>query len=336
MKRDKMRTETFSFHNWLVLVLSGSVALGVCILLFSFLGNPLLSPQAIWIPGSMEHDLFFFARLPRVCLAAMVGAGLSASGVTFQALLRNPLADPYILGVSGGSALGGVVALVLGLGFHFVTLTAFAFGLATLFLVYFMAQVEGQLESHSLLLTGVIFNAFAFALILLINSVVNMGQLQQIFYLLVGSLEAQEWSSLFWVGGLTLVGLILLFFNAGAMNLVALGEESSAQLGLDGRKLRKILFLASSLIVGASVSLVGLIGFVGLCVPHALRLFLGPDHRLLLPASVFGGGIFLVICDFLARVLFSGAGFQTQLPVGVVTAVIGAPIFVYLLKRGLA
>ena len=303
------------------------------VLLFSFLGNPVILPSTLF-RDPLAHDLFFGARLPRVLLALCVGASLSSSGVVFQSLLRNSLADPYILGVSGGAALGGVISLALGLPYPMMSVIAFLFALGTLFLVYFMAQVGGRLPAQSLLLTGIVFNSFAFALILLINSLTNMGEIHQILYLLMGSLEAQELGVVAWLLVFTGIGFAITLAYASKMNVVSLGEESASQLGLNVDVLRKILFFAASLMVGASVALAGLIGFVGLFVPHILRLMIGSDHRLLLPASALGGGIFLIVCDFLAKTAFSGHVFQTQIPVGVITALIGGPFFVFLLKKG--
>lgn len=323
-----------TLSRWLLVNSILLLTLLLSVAVFSFLGNPPILPAQLLSGDAMMHDLFFEARLPRVLLALCVGASLSSSGVVFQSLLRNPLADPYILGVSGGAALGGVLSLALGLPFALVSVVAFGFSVGTLFFLYSVARVEGRIPSHSLLLTGVIFNSFAFALILLINSLTNMGQVHQILYLLMGSLEAQDFSTILWLFLFTAVGLGIVLFHAGKMNVVSLGEEQASQLGLDVDRLRKILFFSASLMVGASVAIAGLIGFVGLFVPHLVRLSLGPDHRLLLPASALGGGIFLILADFLARSLFSGDQFQTQIPVGVITAFVGAPFFVYLMKRG--
>lgn len=302
-------------------------------LLFCFVGDPYISPRVLWQQGhSLDQSILFYARLPRILLAIFVGAGLSMSGVSFQSLLRNPLADPYILGVSGGAALGSVLGLAFALSYTGVSLLAFAFGFLSLFLIYWIAQVRGTLPVHTLLLTGVIFNAFSFALILLINSLVSIGQAHQILYLLMGSLEAHSMDAVLWVGGMTLIGLVILLFQVSAMNVVSLGEQSAIQLGVSVHRSRKWIFLGASIMVGASVALSGLIGFVGLFVPHMVRLMFGNDHRLLLPLSATLGGVFLLISDFVARTLFSGTEFQTQLPVGVVTALIGGPFFVYLLK----
>lgn len=323
-----------TFQRWLSTNLLLFIALIAVVIGFSFLGNPIVSPEVLFSSeSSLGRDIFLQARLPRVLLAVFVGAALSSSGVAFQSLLRNPLADPYILGVSGGAALGGVLALALGLPFQLISLIAFVFALGSLILIYFIAQVQGRLPVHTLLLTGVIFNAFSFALILLVNSLVNIGQAHQILYLLLGSLDAQPLSYVLWVGGFTLAGFLLLFWQSSRMNVISLGEETAVQLGVSVERYRKLLFVAASVMVGASVAIAGLIGFVGLVVPHLIRFLFGSDHRLLLPASALGGGLFLVICDFVARTLFSGSDFQTQLPIGVVTALIGGPFFVFLLKK---
>src|SRR5262249_18909510 len=254
-------------------------------------------------------------------------------GVAFQSLLRNPMADPYILGVSGGAALGSVVAVSLGLAFHYVSGIAFAASLLSLLLIYWIAQTKGRLPVYTLLLTGVIFNAFSFALIIVINSLVNFEQADRIWYLMVGSLDAENYGKIALVGAFVLAGFLLLFFHAGKMNLMAMGDATAKYLGLDVERFRRYIFFAASLMIGATVSLSGLIGFVGLFIPHMVRLRLGSDPRLLLPASALFGAAFLVLADLLARTLLVGASYQTQLPVGVITALIGGPFFVYLVKK---
>ena len=282
---------------------------------------------------SPDHDILFYSRLPRILLGVLVGFSLSTGGVAFQSLLRNPLADPYILGVSGGAALGSVVAVALGLHFTWVSTLAFLSSLASLLLIYWVAQTKGRLPVHTLLLTGVIFNAFSFALIMFINSVVSFEQAHRIWYLMVGSLESESYGKIITVGTFIVVGFVILIRNAGPMNLMATGDESAQYLGLDVNRFRKRTFFAASLMIGATVSLSGLIGFVGLFIPHMMRLILGSDHRLLLPASGLFGASFIVLADWLARTLLSGASYQTQLPVGVITALVGGPFFVYLIKR---
>lgn len=289
--------------------------------------------QALRAPGTAQHDILIYSRLPRILLGVLVGFALSSGGVAFQSLLRNPLADPYILGVSGGAALGSVIAVALGLHFTWVSTFAFTAALLSLLLIYWIAQTKGRLPVHTLLLTGVIFNAFTFALIMFLNSVVSFEQAHRIWYLMVGSLESESYTKITTVALFVAAGFFTLWWKSGAMNLMATGDESAQYLGLQVNRFRKRIFFAASLMIGSTVSLSGLIGFVGLFIPHMARLVLGPDHRLLLPASGLFGAAFLVLADLLARTLLSATAYQTQLPVGVITALVGGPFFVFLLKR---
>lgn len=311
----------------LALFLLLAVALAV------FVGGPLDLGLAWRDRLSPDHDILFYSRLPRVLLGLIVGFALSSGGVAFQSLLRNPMADPYILGVSGGAALGSVVAVSIGLAFTWVSSVAFLSSLASLLLIYWIAQQRGRLPVYTLLLTGVIFNAFSFALIMFINSLVSFEQAHRIWYLMVGSLEAESYSKILVVGTFVFLGFSILYLHAGKMNLMAMGDQSAQYLGLDVERFRRHIFFAASLMIGATVSLSGLIGFVGLFIPHMVRLRLGADHRLLLPASALFGAAFLVLADLAARSLLAGADYQTQLPVGVLTALIGGPFFVYLVKK---
>lgn len=312
----------------LLVFLLAAMALGILV------GGGSLDLGLAWRDhASPDHDILFYSRLPRVLLGVIVGFALSSGGVAFQSLLRNPMADPYILGVSGGAALGSVVAVSIGLAFTWVSSVAFVSSLASLLLIYWIAQQQGRLPVYTLLLTGVIFNAFSFALIMFINSLVSFEQAHRIWYLMVGSLEAESYSKVMVVGSFVALGFAILYLHAGKMNLMAMGDQSAQYLGLDVEKFRRQIFFAASLMIGATVSLSGLIGFVGLFIPHMVRLKLGADHRLLLPASALFGAAFLVLADLAARSLLAGANYQTQLPVGVLTALIGGPFFVYLVKK---
>ena len=260
------------------------------------------------------------------------------AGASLQALLHNPLACPHILGVSGGASLCGIVALVwLGAASSLslfwrvsaVSFAAFLGAVATTLLIYRTALTHGRLQPYALLLTGVVFNAFCGALIMLINSLVDFYQSHSVLFWLMGSLAVHDYLTVATIGGYVVVGAGWLILQSRRFNLLSLGEEGAAQLGVDIESLRRGAFLASSLLVGAIVSVSGMIGFVGLIVPHALRLLLGADHRLLLPASFWGGAIFLVWADTVARTVVS----PTELPVGVVTAMCGGPFFLYLLRR---
>ncbi len=280
-----------------------------------------------------SRAIVFVSRLPRVLLAALVGLALSSSGGAYQALLRNPLADPFILGVAGGAALTSVIALGFGMPFALVSVAAFAGAGLAMIVIFSLARTRGRLPVHTLLLTGVVFNAFCFALILFINAMVNMEQAYQILFLLIGNLEV---TSLMTVGVAALfiiTGFVILCSVAGKMNVLSLGDDGAHSLGVDVERLRHIIFFASSLMVGAAVAVAGLIGFVGLFIPHAVRLVVGADHRLLIPASGLVGAAFLVAADTAARTVLMHTDAATQLPVGVITALIGAPSFMWLMRR---
>ncbi len=288
--------------------------------------------------GSVEspsRDILLEIRLPRVVLAALVGAGLATAGVLLQALLQNPLADPYILGISGGAALGGVLALSFGwtlgsvaLG---VPLVAFLGALASTGLLYRVAGGGGRAPAHSLLLSGVVFNAFAASLIVFLTTATDLARMTGIFLWLIGSIRLVDPWILGGVAGLVALGLGVGVRDAYALNLVSLGDEHAAHLGVGVTRVRRRVLLATALMIGGAVSVSGLIGFVGLVVPHLLRLILGADHRSLVPAAALGGAALLVVADTLARTLFA----PTELPVGALTAMVGGPLFLVLLRREL-
>lgn len=283
--------------------------------------------------------IVFDIRLKKVLLATVAGGGLAVVGGAFQALLRNPLAEPYILGVSGGAALGATAAIGFGLstatalGAALTPLAALLGGLATTVLVYRLARRMPRGGSGaSILLAGIMVNAICAAMITLAKMIVSPSRAKHMLRWLVGFIELPSTAALIAVAMYVVVGCGALLLDAGRMNLLALGEESAASLGLQVKRLERRVFLGSSCIVGAIVAMTGLIGFVGLVVPHAVRRLLGPDHRKLLPvAFVFGGGT-LVLCDLLARLALREVG--NKLPVGAVTALVGGPAFIYLLIRG--
>jgi len=285
--------------------------------------------------STTDWNIILLARLPRILLGLLIGLTLASSGTAFQSLLRNPLADPYILGVSGGAALGSVIGVALGLPFAFVSTIAFIGAFLSMLVIYWIAETKGRLPSHTLLLTGVIFNAFAFALIMLIHSIVTMEQAHEILFLLMGNLELYSFQTIFIVSIPVIIGFVLLNIFSGKMNLMSTGDETAFHLGIDIERFRRIIFFSASLMIGAVVSVSGLIGFVGIFIPHTLRMIIGPDHRLLIPASGIAGAAFLVIADTIARTLLTSGDLQTELPVGVITALIGGPFFVFVLKKQL-
>ena len=283
--------------------------------------------------NNVDAAILFRARLPRALLGAVVGGGLSAAGAVLQALLRNPLAEPHVLGVSGGAALGGVVAMVVvgtsGIAIVSTPIGAFLGALGAMLLVYRLGTVRGRLQPYTFLLAGVVCNAFTGALIMFVNTLADFFQAHGILFWLMGSLSTQSYGLVAASALYVVVGVGLLLGQTRQFNALSLGEEGAAQLGVDVARTRRLAFVVSSFLVGAAVSVSGMIGFVGLIVPHVARLVFGADYRLLLPASVLLGGIFLVLADTVARSAMGGA----ELPVGVVTALCGGPFFIYLLRR---
>ncbi len=333
--------------GWIVGLLALTTAIAMLALL---LGVTPISPVRALTPDTLDQTILLGIRLPRVLLGLMVGGALGAAGAALQAILRNPLADPFVLGVSGGAALGATFAIVAGAmltmsigpleisgqadglaGAVPISIAAAIGALCSTFLMLFVARSSGRLEPHSMLLAGVVFNAFAAALILFLRTLVTPDQAHALLPWLVGNLGHRSWSYLATGAVLVGAGTCFLILRSSRLNLLSVGEESAATLGVDVERTRLELIVVVSMIVGATVSLAGLVGFVGLVVPHMLRLVIGPDHRLLILASALGGASFLVGCDLLSRLAFLSVG--TELPVGVVTAMIGAPLFLVLLRR---
>jgi len=269
-------------------------------------------------------------RLPRVLLAALVGAALSLGGLVFQALLRNPLAEPYILGISGGSAIGAIFGIILGFSyFPGVSIMAFTGSLATLILLLVMSSGQTLFKKDSLLLSGVMVNAFCSAVIMFLISMTRDARLHNIIFWLMGDLSTADIGRVGALSAVLLPCFILLFWLSNTMNLLLMGRDMAQTMGLNIKIVTITLLVVTSFMISATVSYCGLIGFVGLVIPHLLRMILGSDHRILVPACVLGGSAYMVLCDLLAKVLPS----QGEMPAGVITALIGAPLFIYLLKR---
>jgi iron complex transport system permease protein len=284
----------------------------------------------------IARAVFFRLRLPRVVMAGLIGASLSMVGAALQALFRNPLADPFTLGVSGGASLGASVAIAFGLGLNLVGvplifIAAFVGASVSVLLVYRLARSGGgTMLPGALLLAGVVLNLSASAGVLVIQYLASYGRALQILRWLIGSLDVVGFDLIWKMLVFLLPGWIVLIAHARDLHLLATGEEeSAASLGVDVRRTERTVFLASSLIVAVTVSVGGAIGFVGLIVPHAARLVFGQDVRVLLPASFLLGAAFLILADTLARVAISPG----ELPVGAITALMGGPVFLLLLKR---
>jgi iron complex transport system permease protein len=286
--------------------------------------------------GGLDFDIILRIRLPRVILATIVGASLAVAGAVFQGILRNPLADPYILGTSTGGALGATVGLFVGA--HFLTpkpviipLFAFLGAFATIILVYKLAKEGGRIPRDSLILAGIIVSAFLGSVIMFILSF-SGKETHEILYILMGSLSIVFTDDTLFLLGviicLSIAGFLLIYSRSRSLNVLSLGEESAQTLGIDVEREKIIFFFAASIMTGAVVSLSGLIGFVGLIVPHIIRMAFGPDHRRLLPACGLVGGILLLLSDTLARSVM-----VQEIPVGVITSLFGAPFFLYLLRK---
>ncbi len=328
----------------LLLGVGGIVALGVALVLGVGLGTVAISPadtigilaerllgiqvERAWSPAT--ETIVWDLRLPRVLTSMVVGAGLAVAGTTFQGLLRNPLADPYVLGTASGAALGAAIAVVIPirlafLGFGLVHVLAFVGALVAVFTVYRLSRINGLSPLTSLLLTGYAVGSLL-AAGLAMAMYLSGAALRQIFSYLLGGFDTSSWSQLAGAVPLVAIGSVLILFRARALNGLLLGEEAAVHLGVDVRRERVILLSLASLVTAAAVAVSGLIGFVGLVVPHVVRLIVGPNARVVLPLSALGGAGLLAFADLAARLL-------GEIPVGVVTAVIGAPFFLFLLRR---
>jgi iron complex transport system permease protein len=277
--------------------------------------------------------IVFDLRLPRILLGVLVGAALSVAGAGFQALLRNPLADPYVLGVSSGAALGSILALIIAPQIALVTpLGAFLGAIATIAAVYFLGQRDGQLDSATLLLGGIISASFFSAIIMFLMTTLTGRDLRGMVFWLMGDLSTPVPSSVRWIftAGL-LAGIGAIYSTSADLNLLLTGEREAIHLGVDVTRVKLVVYVSASLLTALAVSASGAIGYVGLLVPHAVRLIFGSDYRLLIPASALCGAIAIVLADTLARTVVP----PTELPVGAMTAMAGAPLFIYLLRRGL-
>jgi iron complex transport system permease protein len=314
--------------------------LAASLLLSIMVGSVPLAPRevirALFAGGPQDAaaTIVWKIRLPRTLLAGVVGACLSLAGLGFQAISRNPLADPSVLGVSSGASFGLTVAVLLGIAGPtsnpiLTTLFAFLGALLAAVLVYAIAQVDGRLPMTTLLLSGVIVGLFFTSCVMLATVVLGVAELQGVIFWLMGNLTPANAGTLLVLGSVLGVGVLALARQAPRLNLLALGEEQALQLGVEAERVKRVVFVVASLVTGAAISAAGSIGFVGLIIPHAARLLLGPDNRALVPTSVLLGAAFLMLADLGARTL----AVPMELPVGVITSFCGAPLFVYLLRR---
>ena len=317
-------------------MITAAVVLAVAAVVCAMFGSEKVSLlQAFGSEGenNTAYKIFVNIRLPRIILAGLVGAALAASGVAFQALLRNPLADPYILGISSGAGLGAMIAIIGGISLSFlggtpIGLFAFVGALATVWLVWMIGRITGRTNMTGLLLAGVVVNAFFSSMIMFLTSIAKSEDVFSTIFWLMGNLDGQNkplWTS----GGFIVAGIVGLYFISPQLNALSFSEDDARSMGINTIRVQAIAFAITALITAIAVSLSGLIGFVGLIVPHAIRLIFGPDHRQLVGLSAIYGGAFLIVADTIARVIVAPA----QLPVGVVTALVGGPFFLILLVK---
>ncbi len=325
------------------------VTYGVLVILAISMGSANITPYSVlisilksipfvgqYIEGDVSSTHFlivFMVRMPRIVMASLVGMGLSVVGASFQSLFKNPMADPYILGISSGAALGAVVAIVINLSSavaHFSTITVFAFigAITTTILVYSIAQVRGKVLTTNLLLAGSAVSFLMSAMISIIM-VFNQEEVNKIVFWMMGSFNASSWNNILIVAPVVLIGTAIIFFYHRDCNLMLTGEDDAKSLGVETEKLKKLIIIISAMIVAVSVAFSGTIGFVGFIVPHMVRILFGPNNKALIPFSALGGAIFLLLADTVARTIATPA----ELPVGAITALIGAPYFIYLLLK---
>ncbi|MCK9574191.1 MAG: iron ABC transporter permease [Candidatus Omnitrophica bacterium] len=276
-----------------------------------------------------ENRQILHLRLVRVILAIIAGSGLSVCGIALQAILRNPLAEPYLLGTSSGAGLAAVIALTLGLAVTYIPFAAFIGAILSTLLVYYISRERGKIGVQSLILSGIIVSIAFSAIILFLLSTSEREALHGISWWLWGNLEVFDFKLLSIVGVIVAFGIFTVYMFSQDLNAISIGEEEAVHLGINVELMKKILLFLVSLITAAIISVCGVIGFVGLVIPHMSRLIIGPNHKLLIPVSCVLSSAFMILCDSLARTIFA----PSEIPIGVITAIVGAPIFIILLKK---
>ena len=289
-------------------------------------------PEIFSDKTSIEYTVLTKIRLPRLILAIAVGGGLSLSGAILQGIYRNPLVEPYTLGISGGAALGVAIAIVFGFhvaSFIILPVSGFIGAMITLFLVYFLSVKKGGLSVNSMLLIGVMVSFVASSAMMFLMSITTTDNLQSIVFWVMGSLDESNMTLINIAFYSSIVGLVLTYFFAQPLNALRLGEMRAKHLGINTKVTVKLLFLVASLLTGIAVSVAGVIGFVGLVIPHLIRLIIGNDYRILIGSSFIGGAIFLILSDTIARTIIS----PNELPIGVITGFVGGLVFIVVLSR---
>jgi iron complex transport system permease protein len=298
--------------------------------------------KGLWVAkifGSSEADLtgidksaiiYWQIRIPRLVLATLTGIVLATTGAAFQSIFRNPMADPYVLGISSGASLGAAIAIVLGLDGSFLGISGFAFlfAIAVLLIVFFIASRSGHIRSQILLLAGIALSFMSAAMVSLIL-VLNREKIERILFWTLGGLNSANWQQIYWIIPLVIAGIFILYYYSRHLNLMSMGNETAQSLGVNIQRTTLTILITSSLLVSVIVANTGVIGFAGLIIPHIVKLITGPDNRLVIPFSIFAGAIFLMVSDTIARVVMP----PSELPVGSITALFGVPYFLFLLYQ---
>ena len=302
----------------------------VVVLLAAMTGSAMLGVVRYSWTELWQSDIFWNLRLPRILLAVVSGAALSVSGAAYQSVFRNPLTDPYVLGISSGASLGAAVAILLGLEAHLLGIggCALVTGLLTLVVIYRIASIGNRMHTTTLLLTGVCLTFLISALVSFLM-VLHQDKMDSIIFWTMGSFASASWLDVAIVTPVVAAGIGVVLYYSRDLNLLLAGSEAAQSMGVDVERVKKVLLGVTTLMVAFCVSTCGVIGFVGLVVPHCVRLLLGPDNRRVVPYSILGGGLFMLLCDTLARTVLMPA----ELPVGSLTAIVGAPLFIYLLYK---
>lgn len=338
------------FARWKIIVLFLTLALLLSITFAVTIGPMHIQPLDVYkiiiknIPlignlvdggaSSIEEVIVIQVRLPRVLAAAIVGIALAVAGVVLQALLRNPMADPYVIGISAGASLGASIAIAFGIGLSFfgllysVPVLAFVAALITVIVVYSIARTGQGVPMLTLLLVGIAVNSFLLAIMSIIR-IVSGEAIHAIMIWILGSLVTCNWNHVKIALPFVMIGVALIYVFARDLNIILLGEEQARHLGVDTERLKKIMLTSATLITAAAVSISGIIGFIGLIIPHIARILVGPDHRILIPSSALAGAIVLILCDTIARTIIRPA----ELPVGIFTSLLGGPFFIYLIRK---
>lgn len=303
-----------------------SIALSGTILLSLAKGSANIPIKELFFPENIQ---ILYLRFSRVILAATAGCGLAVAGIALQAILRNPLAEPYLLGTSSGAGLGALIAITAGLSKIYMPPAAFTGALISIILVYHLAKEHNRISEQSLILSGVIVSITCSAILVLLLSTSSNETLHGLTWWLWGSLQVYNFKLLFIVMTIVFLSILGIFIFSRDLNAISLGEEQAHHLGIETQKLKKWLLAITALITACLVSICGVIGFVGLIIPHMMRLIVGPNHKILIPAACFGASIFMILCDLCARTMMP----PVEIPIGVITAVFGAPIFIVLLKK---